>query len=131
MLVERFLALDNHALTVRSVPAAVWEMFAAHRWPGNVRELRNAVQRLVIAPELSLRMSDDSPAGQALDGGQLADEAPIEPLRVARRDAAEAFERRYLEAILKRTGGNVTRAAAISEVSRQMIQKLMRKHDIA
>ncbi|HEX5658604.1 MAG TPA: helix-turn-helix domain-containing protein [Polyangiales bacterium] len=56
--------------------------------------------------------------------------ASVEPLRVARRDAAELFERSYLESVLKRTGGNVTRAAAIAEVSRQMIQKLMRKHEI-
>jgi hypothetical protein len=32
--------------------------------------------------------------------------------------------------LLARTGGNVTRAAAIAEVSRQMIQKLMRKHGL-
>ena len=40
----------------------------------------------------------------------------------------DAFEREYLRAALGRTQGNVTRAAAIAEVSRQMIQKLMRKH---
>ena len=46
----------------------------------------------------------------------------------ARRTAADAFERDYLRALLGRTTGNVTRAAALAEVSRQMIQKLMRKH---
>jgi DNA-binding NtrC family response regulator len=52
----------------------------------------------------------------------------VPPLRVARRDASEAFERAYLTAVLARTGGNVTRAAALAEVSRQMVQKLLRKH---
>jgi DNA-binding NtrC family response regulator len=52
-------------------------------------------------------------------------------LRVARRDASDDFERRYLRALLARTNGNVTRAAAIAEVSRQMIQKLMRKEGLA
>jgi transcriptional regulator with GAF, ATPase, and Fis domain len=51
-------------------------------------------------------------------------------LRVARRDASEAFERAYLAHVLARAQGNVTRAAAIAEVSRQMVQKLMRKHGI-
>jgi DNA-binding protein Fis len=35
-----------------------------------------------------------------------------------------------LQHVLSRTGGNVTRAAAIAEVSRQMVQKLMRKHGL-
>ncbi|MET0284143.1 MAG: sigma 54-dependent Fis family transcriptional regulator [Polyangiales bacterium] len=127
MLVERFLTLDKHALSIRAVPEQVWQMFAAHRWPGNVRELRNAVQRMVIAPELSLHSDEGFGAQRPVTE---PDVATVEPLRVARRDAAEAFERSYLESVLKRTGGNVTRAAAIAEVSRQMIQKLMRKHDI-
>ncbi|HEY3595421.1 MAG TPA: helix-turn-helix domain-containing protein, partial [Polyangiaceae bacterium] len=55
----------------------------------------------------------------------------IVPLRIARRDAGDAFERAYLENVLARTGGNVTRAAAIAEVSRQMVQKLMRKHGMS
>ncbi len=57
--------------------------------------------------------------------------APITPLRIARREASDVFERRYLELILERTDGNVSRAAAIAEVSRQMVQKLMRKHGVA
>jgi len=32
--------------------------------------------------------------------------------------------------LLARSESNVTRGAAIAEVSRQMIQKLMRKHDV-
>jgi transcriptional regulator with GAF, ATPase, and Fis domain len=55
---------------------------------------------------------------------------PLEPLRIARRSAAAAFEREYVLRVLARTGGNITRAAAIAEVSRQMIQKLIRKYDL-
>ena len=130
LLVEHFLQLEQHTLAMNHIPAQVWEMFSAHRWPGNVRELRNAVQRLVIAPELSLHAQDHSDAAAAATAASEELTKAIEPLRVARRDAAEAFERTYLDALLKRVGGNVTRAAAIAEVSRQMIQKLMRKHGI-
>jgi DNA-binding NtrC family response regulator len=62
-------------------------------------------------------------------------EAPVvkpqlDPLRIARRDASDGFELSYLQQLLAKTDGNVTRAAAIAEVSRQMIQKLMRKHGL-
>ncbi len=124
MLVEHFLSREKAALPVASVPAEVWEMFAAHRWPGNVRELRHAVQRLVIAPELSLRLPKEAGAEAPAKGELL-------PLRVARRDAADQFERDYLADLLQRAGGNPVRAALMAEVSRQMIQKMMRKHGIA
>ncbi|MFM2420482.1 MAG: hypothetical protein RL385_5205 [Pseudomonadota bacterium] len=128
LLVEHFLRLEAPNVPLRSIPGHVWEMFAAHRWPGNVRELRNAVQRLVVAPELSLHASD-VPGASASDGPARSDGGSgIEPLRIARRTSADAFERDYLKNVLARSEGNVTRAAAISEVSRQMIQKLMRKH---
>jgi DNA-binding NtrC family response regulator len=55
----------------------------------------------------------------------------VSPLRVARREASDRFERDYIAAVLRRTGGNVSRAASIAEVSRQMMQKLMRKHGVA
>ena len=131
LLVEHFLRLDAPRMNLEQIPQQVWDMFYAHRWPGNVRELRNAVQRLVIAPERALQHvvpdAETDVSGQAADSGQ-AD--AIEPLRIARGNAVDAFERAYLQALLRRTQGNVMRAAAIAEVSRTAIQKLMAKHDI-
>jgi transcriptional regulator with PAS, ATPase and Fis domain len=128
MLIDHFLKLDAPTLTRASIAPHIWEMLSAHRWPGNVRELRNAVQRLVVAPELALHESDIAGNGAALNVPSPAQGQEPEPLRVARRTAADAFERAYLRGLLQRTQNNVSRAAAIAEVSRQMIQKLMRKH---
>ena len=125
LLVERFLGEERPPRTLADVPPHVWEMFQAHRWPGNVRELRNAVQRLVVTPDRLLR--DPIVSSTATVTG---DDARLLALPEARREAGDAFERAYLQAVLARTGGNVTRAAAIAEVSRQMLQKLMRKHGV-
>jgi transcriptional regulator with GAF, ATPase, and Fis domain len=131
LLVDHFLRLQNPPRSMQDVSPPVWDMFRSHRWPGNVRELHNAVQRLIVTPDRALHPSQPPPASSSALG-QGAPVAPGEtvPLRVARRDAADAFEQRYLQGVLAKTGGNVTRAAAIAEVSRQMIQKLMRKHGI-
>jgi len=37
----------------------------------------------------------------------------------------EQFERRYVEALLARTGGNVTRAAEIAGVHRRSLQRVI------
>lgn len=139
MLVTHFLSLEAPKLATSNISPHVWQMFSAHRWPGNVRELRNAVQRLVVAPELSLSTQSGNQSGDQAGNpgasseagdGKLDSSTPLVPLRIARRTAADLFERDYLRSVLGRTEGNVTRAAAIAEVSRQMIQKLMRKHDL-
>jgi transcriptional regulator with GAF, ATPase, and Fis domain len=75
-------------------------------------------------PPTSLTWSAPPPSIEASD-------AEIEPLRSARRNATTAFELKYLEAVLSRSQGSIARAAALSKVSRQMLQKLMRKHGIS
>jgi two-component system nitrogen regulation response regulator GlnG len=51
-------------------------------------------------------------------------------LEDARREFQDAFELDYLAMLEKQSGGNKTRAAILAGVSRQAIQKLVRKHDI-
>jgi transcriptional regulator with GAF, ATPase, and Fis domain len=127
LLVEHFLSLERPPRAVAEVPAHVWDLFRSHRWPGNVRELRNAVQRLQVTPDRPLReWTSASAATRPAAASQARDD--VLPLRVARREAGDAFERSYLAAVLAKAGGSVTRAAALAEVSRQMMQKLLRKH---
>lgn len=127
LLVEHFLERARPPQRLEDVPAGVWALLEAHRWPGNVRELSNAVQRFMATPARALpgERAPSAPSAAARS------DAPLSPLRVARREATAAFERAYLADVLQRSRGNVTRAAALAAVSRQMMQKLMRKHDAA
>jgi DNA-binding NtrC family response regulator len=86
----------------------------------------------------SLAWSTPPPAGEdrpfsmvVPSGTANAGDADIQPLRTARRNATAAFELKYLEAVLSRSQGSIARAAQLSKVSRQMLQKLMRKHGVS
>ena len=57
--------------------------------------------------------------------------SPVRSLRKARRDAINRFEVEYIRDLLQRSEGNVTRAAAIADVSRQVIHKLIAKHRLS
>ncbi len=132
LLAESFLASARPARNLNDVPQHVWSMFKAYRWPGNVRELKNAVQRVLVTPERALD-TDSIPDLKAAAATARAIASPagsVEPLRVARRNAADVFEKHYVEHVLGKSDGNVTRAAAIAEVSRQVIHKLMAKHGL-
>jgi transcriptional regulator with GAF, ATPase, and Fis domain len=130
LLAESFLAQSQPPRRASDVPEHVWDMFKAYRWPGNVRELKNAVRRVLVTPErvLDTDSMPDLAAAAALAVASAA--GPLEPLRIARRTAADEFEKRYVEHVLGKSDGNVTRAAAIAEVSRQVIHKLMTKHGL-
>jgi transcriptional regulator with GAF, ATPase, and Fis domain len=130
-LVEHFLSLEDPPRSVHEVCPEVWEMLHAHRWPGNVRELRNAVRRLLVTPERLIGPMTGARANEPASSSSQNTSEPVLPLRIARREASDRFERSYIGAVLHRTGGNVSRAAILAEVSRQMLQKLMRKHGVA
>ena len=130
LLVSHFLAIERPPRSAEDVPEHVWNLFRSHRWPGNVRELRNAVQRLLVTPDRPLRepLAPGLPAAVPGAAPPSPSADTVLPLRIARREAGDAFERAYLAAVLAKSGGNVTGASAIAEVSRQMMQKLLRKH---
>ncbi|HEX7671915.1 MAG TPA: sigma 54-interacting transcriptional regulator [Polyangiaceae bacterium] len=109
-----------------------------HSWPGNVRELRNTVARHLALGELAslpfLPRSDpegdaapSSSSPSSSDGRELAqivEQALDGPLGEARQRVVEEFERRYIQRILGRHGGNVTRAAESAGIARRYFQVL-------
>jgi two-component system, NtrC family, response regulator GlrR len=126
LLIDEFLAESQPARTLAEIPSDVWDTFKSHGWPGNVRELRNAVQRMLVTPEHALEARDLFAAQPQEEPAQSTVE--FRSLRGARREASVRFEREYLRALLLRAGGNITVAAALAQVSRQAIHKLITKH---
>lgn len=127
-LVGSFLAACHPPRTLNAVPEHVWDMLRSYRWPGNVRELRNAVQRILVTPDRILELNDGPDVGASQRPPAPTDE--VTPLRVARREAADEFEREYVQNLLLRADGNITRAAALADVSRQVIHTLITKHGL-
>jgi len=96
-------------------------------WPGNVRELRNVIERSLslgwAATAASLR---PAPSASRSSGAPLGAEIPTHlPLKEARLAWVEQFEIVYVRALLERTQGNVTRAAAMAGVNRRFLQRMM------
>ncbi len=98
------------------------ERLGRQGWPGNVRELRNALERALV-------FEDDTNA-EGESNHELKDEpAPSGQYAEARRRALDAFERKYLQALLD-THGSVTEAAAVANLDRVYFHRLMRKHGV-
>jgi transcriptional regulator with GAF, ATPase, and Fis domain len=110
------------------LPADFARTLAARGWPGNVRELRNFIERSVslgfVSPEGPRAPATNAPPGLPARP-DLEGLVPLElPLKDARQRWTERFEEVYVRAMLRKTGGNVTRAAELAGVSRRFLQRL-------
>ena len=52
------------------------------------------------------------------------------PFKEAKAQVVDAFEREYIEALLKRHEGNLSAAARAAEVDRKHLRELLRKHGL-
>jgi DNA-binding NtrC family response regulator len=100
---------------------------ATHYWPGNVRELRNVVERSVL-----LGSGLDVPDVAApLSGGPHHGALASRPYRDAKADVVDRFERAYVEDLLARAEGNVSKAARQAQMDRSHLIELLKKHGLS
>jgi DNA-binding NtrC family response regulator len=94
--------------------------FARHEWPGNVRELRNAVESASLSPDAPT--VPDAPGGAE----QLDEFVDLDlPFREARRRLEDAFERRFLGALLEKHDWNVSAVSRAARLDRMTIYKML------
>lgn len=122
-LANHFLAetLPRFQRQIEGFSPAVEKRMMAEPWTGNVRELRNFVERSVINCSGGMIGLGDMFG----EGGRVS----VGPgqFNEAKDVVVRDWETRYLSARLTETGGNVTRAAELSGMSRQVFQRKLRE----
>jgi two-component system response regulator HydG len=128
-LAERGPLVKSPALGFSQQAAAA---LLSHGWPGNVRELRSAVERAAIVettPEIRIASLPEEIRGGSAPGlrsrpaADLTDMTFQEASDTARDDA----NRRYVESILNKYGGDVAQAASHAGIERESLYRLMRR----
>jgi DNA-binding NtrC family response regulator len=107
------------------------EELSQRPFPGNVRELRNLVARAAALSEDGVIKREDLSSGgfgYRAASSELVDAAGT--FAVAKQRAVSRFERIYLEALMKRAGGNISRAAREADLARHHLRELLRKHGL-
>jgi DNA-binding NtrC family response regulator len=107
------------------------EALNAHDFPGNVRELENALRRAVALSSGGLITIDCLPREIAAKRVKTAGAAePPEKRLLADRPTMEELQRRYLQLTLEETGWNRRRAAAVLDLDRRTIQRLIARYQL-
>ncbi len=125
LLVEHFTTIfsEENNKPIMKFTGGAMKVLMAYDWPGNVRELKNLVERLIIMSEKDVIEEDEV--------ASMLKEAPL-PRTADRplRELLEEFERSIIIAELKRSGWNVSRAAARLGVERANLHRKMRRYSI-
>jgi two-component system nitrogen regulation response regulator NtrX len=117
-------------MPVRKIGPDAMTALQSHDWPGNVRQLRNVIEWLLImapvdssqtirADMLPPELVGKAPQVQ-LGAGQ------TEFLTLSLRDAREEFEREYLEAQVRRFGGNISKTATFIGMERSALHRKLK-----
>ncbi|MBA2502042.1 MAG: sigma 54-interacting transcriptional regulator [Pyrinomonadaceae bacterium] len=114
----------------------------SYSWPGNVRELENAIERAVIIASGRRIELDDLPEGISrvavdenllarLERERAAEDGSVIKLEIEVPQAMEDVERQMIEATLRYTGGDKTRAARHLRIGRKTIYRKLQQpaHD--
>ncbi len=128
------ILLARHFLETMPAPPGATRKFLApatarkmegHDWPGNVRELFNVLQRAVVFSKTQEILPGDVTLGRVLEDSGLRGS-----FRQGRARVIGQFEKAYIEELLQKHGGNVTRAAAEAVKERRAFGRLMKKYAV-
>ncbi|TWU62134.1 sigma-54-dependent transcriptional regulator [Crateriforma conspicua] len=132
LLAESFL----HGLRAPDSPAlgfsdATLDCFRRYRWPGNIRELRNVVERSLTLADGQWIEPADLPTTLTTAVAETESQGLVDDLaEISRDEALDRADRAYLDVLLQRHGGNIAAAARQAGLSRQGMNKLLKRHDI-
>ncbi len=140
-LVDHFLAKFAPELGERALAAEALERLRGYGWPGNVRELENVIQHAMVMATGGVILPEHLPVPAG--GAPPVREGTLERLVQDRleecvrglgsRPSANLYElvlglveRPLFQAVLRETGGNQLRAAALLGINRNTLRKKLR-----
>jgi two-component system response regulator AtoC len=112
-------------VSIRGIEKGALARLMNYSWPGNVRELENCIERAMILAESDTIKESDLPKNVVSGANPIEAEAGSLPPTFSIKKASCDLEKELISAALKETGGNLTKAARLLEISyRTLLYKL-------
>ena len=125
LLIKHFIARHSERMARRAphVAPEVFEILEGYAFPGNVRELSHMIERAILLAREGVITASDLPAEVA----RTWTSSPTSSAKTTLADdwpTLQLLERRYIDRVLSRTGGNKTRAAEILGIDRRTLNRM-------
>jgi transcriptional regulator with PAS, ATPase and Fis domain len=126
LLVYHFLARKSRAMKkeIDAIQPEALDLLSRYSWPGNVRELENIMERAVAL--------ENGPVIRVADLPDYIHNVTIETYRHTPSDipTLEDQEKRYIQWVLEKNGGNKSKAAKIMGIDRVSLWRKLKRYGI-
>ncbi|TLS36483.1 sigma-54 interaction domain-containing protein [Pseudalkalibacillus caeni] len=132
-LVEHFISYFNKRLgkNIMTITPETMEYFLNHDWPGNVRELKNMIERAVnLTSKDIIALKDVQPHSILSMPKQSHQSSANSQGRILLKKEVARFEAKLIKEALRKTDGNISRAARELDIPQQTLDKKIKKYGL-
>jgi DNA-binding NtrC family response regulator len=123
---------DINEKDIQEISPEAMQVLVSGEYPGNVRELENIIERGVIfcasktltLKDLQLEREED------VFYPHLTEDIGRLSFKEAKEKMIDRFHNQYIMALLRESGGNISRAADMAGIQRQYLHRLMKEAGI-
>ncbi len=132
----RFNLKPDGSYYVTRVEDDALKILQRYQWPGNVRELTNIIERSVSFAEDGVikGMHLQYVFSEVESGEENTVRLPMvdssKPFKEAKQAIVESFEKEYLQDLLDKAKGNVSKASREAKIDRKHLRNLLVKYEI-
>jgi DNA-binding NtrC family response regulator len=136
-LAEHFIRSLNRRIgrDISGISDGAVKKLLEYDWPGNVRELRNMIEHMIILTKgNAIEYESLPPYIRGLNGPRqvlpvsIQDCEALPEFKEAKKELLANFEKRYLQKILQKNHGNISKSAKEMKMHRSSFQRLLRKY---
>ena len=128
---KKYAQINGRA--IQEISPEAMQALMGREYPGNVRELENIVERGVIFCNTDAMKVQDLHLDS--EGASFFPEVSEDVARLSFKEAKDKmiglFHNQYIMALLRESGGNISKAAEIAGIQRQYLHRLMKEAGIA
>jgi DNA-binding NtrC family response regulator len=121
----------EYAKNINGLTEDAKKLMVHYTWPGNVRELKNVIERAMILTDQTYITPKQLPFELQQKEGYPSKEMDLNPFEITEIMPLETLEKVYLSNVLKKMGGNKSKASKILGISRATLRAKVKKYHLS
>ena len=121
----------EYAKNINGLTEDAKKLMVHYPWPGNVRELNNVIERAMILTDQTYITPKQLPFELQQKEGYPSNGMDLNPLEITEIMPLETMEKIHLSNVLKKMGGNKSKASKILGISRATLRAKVKKYHLS